>query len=109
LIANRLTGYLDDELIAKRQLGKTDLQLPPKQGKHASNASGKHDSPGIIEYAHLRAPLPNNLKGSEIFPPSAKPQPDSYFLMVGVRCMWPICDWEMLIPVICSGEAMMVL
>lgn len=38
---------------------------------------------GLFEYAHLRAPLPKDLKGSEIFPSHTPQQhPETYFLMV---------------------------
>lgn len=37
----------------------------------------------MFDYAHLRAPLPENLKSSEIFAPQPKqPHPEAYFLMV---------------------------
>jgi hypothetical protein len=47
-----------------------------------SNAT-KPENLGVFEYAHLRAPLPKDLKGSEIFT-AHKPQehPETYFLMV---------------------------
>jgi hypothetical protein len=48
-----------------------------------SNAT-KLEHLGRFDYAHLRAPLPDNLKGSEIFAPQLhQPHPEAYFLMVG--------------------------
>lgn len=40
---------------------------------------------GMFEYAHLRAPLPKDLQGSEIFnvnPNQPSQTPETYFLMV---------------------------
>ena len=36
----------------------------------------------MFDYVHLRAPLPRDLKGSEIFP--GPTVPESYFLMVSL-------------------------
>ena len=72
---------LDDELLNRRRLGKTKLQVKPGQ-VGTSNAT-KAENLGPFEYAHLRAPLPDNLKGSEIFPShQTQPPPETYFLMV---------------------------
>jgi hypothetical protein len=47
-----------------------------------SNAT-KPENLGVFEYAHLRAPLPRDLQGSEIFPSHTPAQhPETYFLMV---------------------------
>ncbi|KAL2006217.1 hypothetical protein VTN00DRAFT_9871 [Thermoascus crustaceus] len=69
-----------EELLARRRLGKTHLAVKPAQ-IGTSNAT-KPENLGPFEYAHLRAPLPKDLKGSEIFP-SHNPQqhPETYFLM----------------------------
>jgi hypothetical protein len=49
------------------------------------NNATKAENLGIFDYAHLRVPLPPNLKGSEIFRVSKNtPQPESYFLMVSI-------------------------
>lgn len=49
---------------------------------NTSNAT-KSENLGPFEYAHLRAPLPDDLKGSEIFQSqSNQPHPETYFLMV---------------------------
>ena len=71
----------DDELLARRRLGQTNLSVKPAQ-IGTSNAT-KPENLGVFEYAHLRAPLPKDLEGSEIFPShSPQQQPESYFLMV---------------------------
>ncbi|OJJ50888.1 hypothetical protein ASPZODRAFT_56728 [Penicilliopsis zonata CBS 506.65] len=67
-----------EELLASRRLGKTHLAVKPAQ-VGTSNAT-KPENLGPFEYAHLRAPLPKDLKGSEIFPSHAQP-PETYFLM----------------------------
>ncbi|KAL1967950.1 hypothetical protein VTN77DRAFT_2367 [Rasamsonia byssochlamydoides] len=69
-----------EELLALRRLGKTHLAVKPAQ-VGTSNAT-KPENLGPFEYAHLRAPLPKDLRGSEIFP-SHNPQqhPETYFLM----------------------------
>lgn len=67
----------DEELLARRRLGKTNLAVKPGQ-VGTSNAT-KPENLGVFEYAHLRAPLPKELKGSEIFAPNP---PETYFLMV---------------------------
>ncbi|CAD6563956.1 MAG: hypothetical protein ASARMPRED_002585 [Alectoria sarmentosa] len=69
-----------NELIAKRRLGQTNLAVKPGQ-VGTSNAT-KPENLGPFDYAHLRAPLPRNLKGSEIFAPHQnQPTPEVYFLM----------------------------
>ncbi|OQE32888.1 hypothetical protein PENFLA_c001G09498 [Penicillium flavigenum] len=69
-----------DELLARRRLGQTNLSVKPAQ-IGTSNAT-KPENLGVFEYAHLRAPLPKDLEGSEIFPShSPQQQPESYFLM----------------------------
>ncbi|MCJ1249859.1 hypothetical protein MMC30_007085 [Trapelia coarctata] len=66
------------ELISIRRLGQTDLLVKPGQ-VGTSNAT-KPENLGIFSYAHLPAPMPENLKSSEIF--AAHPnKPVKYFLM----------------------------
>lgn len=82
-IANNFVLLLitDDELLARRRLGQTNLSVKPAQ-IGTSNAT-KPENLGVFEYAHLRAPLPKDLEGSEIFPSHSPQQhPESYFLMV---------------------------
>lgn len=72
----------DIELVKRRRLGQTNLAVKPGQ-VGTSNAT-KPEHLGLFDYAHLRAPLPENLKGSEIFAPQLHhPHPEAYFLMVG--------------------------
>lgn len=81
-VANPLQT-VDSELVAKRRLGQTNLAVKPGQ-VGTSNAT-KPENLGPFDYAHLRAPLPRNLKGSEIFAPHQnQPTPEVYFLMVRV-------------------------
>lgn len=71
----------DAELASRRRLGCTTLQVKPGQ-VGTSNAT-KPENLGVFEYAHLRAPLPEDLAGSQIFPPLPdQPKPEGYFLMV---------------------------
>ena len=71
----------DFELVNLRRLGQTHLTVKPGQ-VGTSNAT-KPEHLGVFDYAHLRAPLPDNLKTSEIFAPQPKqPHPEAYFLMV---------------------------
>lgn len=74
-------AVLDEELLARRRLGKTNLAVKANQ-VGTSNAT-KPENLGPFEYAHLRAPLPKDLKGSGIFSSDASPQhPETYFMMV---------------------------
>lgn len=74
---------IDAELIKKRRLGQTDLAVKP--GQVGVNSATKPENLGLFDYAHLRAPLPDNLKGSEIFAPHQNQSPpESYFLMVRI-------------------------
>ncbi|KAL4931587.1 KilA-N domain-containing protein [Aspergillus undulatus] len=69
-----------EDLLTRRRLGKTNLAVKPTQ-IGTSNAT-KPENLGPFEYAHLRAPLPKDLKGSEIFPSHSPQQhPETYFLM----------------------------
>ncbi|DAA72966.1 TPA_exp: putative APSES transcription factor [Trichophyton benhamiae CBS 112371] len=67
-----------EELVARRRLGRTNLAVAP--AKIGSSNATMPSNLGPFEYAHLRAPLPADLKGSEIFPPKQH-HIDSYFLM----------------------------
>ncbi|KAL9623406.1 MAG: hypothetical protein Q9160_002299 [Pyrenula sp. 1 TL-2023] len=68
------------DLLSRRRLGKTNLSVKPGQ-VGTSNAT-KPENLGMFEYAHLRAPLPKDLKGSEIFAShQLQPHPETYFLM----------------------------
>ncbi|KAI9705482.1 MAG: hypothetical protein M1836_006237 [Candelina mexicana] len=67
-------------LVERRRLGQTNLSVKAERVNNA-NAT-KPDNLGVFEYAHLRAPLPKDLKGSEIFAPNSnQAHPESYFLM----------------------------
>jgi hypothetical protein len=72
---------IDQELLARRRLGKTNLTVKPTQV--GTSSATRPENLGLFEYAHLRAPLPKDLKGSEVIP-SHNPQqhPETYFLMV---------------------------
>lgn len=68
------------ELVAKRRLGQTELQVDAGQ-VGTSNAT-KPKNLGLIDYAHIRIPLPRDLKGSGIFHASrGHSTPGAYFLM----------------------------
>ena len=72
---------IDAELVGKRRLGQTNLAV--KAGHVGTSNATKPENLGMFDYAHLRAPLPDNLKSSEIFAPQPKqPHPEAYFLMV---------------------------
>jgi len=76
-----MSATTDEELLSRRRLGKTNLAVKPTQ-VGISNAT-KPENLGMFEYAHLRAPLPKDLKGSEIFASHQnQPHPETYFLMV---------------------------
>lgn len=71
----------DEELLSRRRLGKTKLQVKP--GQIGTSNATKAENLGHFEYAHLRAPLPEDLKGSEIFASHHnQSHPETYFLMV---------------------------
>ena len=76
---------LDEVLVERRRLGQTNIAV--REGQVGTANATKPENLGIIEYAHLRVPLPKNLKGSEIFA-SRHPgisHPESYFLMVRMQ------------------------
>ncbi|PGH01783.1 hypothetical protein AJ79_07831 [Helicocarpus griseus UAMH5409] len=69
-----------EDLLSRRRLGKTNLSVKP--GQIGTSSATRPENLGMFEYAHLRAPLPKDLKGSEIFsfqPPQTNPE--AYFLM----------------------------
>ncbi|KIW21212.1 hypothetical protein PV08_01792 [Exophiala spinifera] len=69
-----------DELLGRRRLGKTKLTVKP--GQIGTSNATKAENLGPFEYAHLRAPLPDDLSGSEIFAPqNGQAAPETYFLM----------------------------
>lgn len=75
---------VDEELLTRRRLGSTNLAVKPRQVGTSNATQPEHLGP--FEYVHLRAPLPKNLKGSEIFKTGAgQAAPASYFLMVCPR------------------------
>lgn len=72
---------LDDDLVSRRRLGQTNLQV--RQSQVGTSNATKPENLGLIEYAHLRAPLPKDLRGSEVHKSHSKNAfPDTYFLMV---------------------------
>jgi hypothetical protein len=81
----------DEVLVERRCLGQTELKVKPGQ-VGTSNAT-KPENLGMLDYAHLRVPLPKDLSGSGIFLRGAnRKYPEAYFLMVSeesgrVRCM----------------------
>ena len=82
MLVDRPDLLTDEELLTRRRLGKTKLSVKP--GQIGTSNATKEENLGPFEYAHLRAPLPDDLKGSELF--QAHPNqahPESYFLMVG--------------------------
>ncbi|KAI9779389.1 MAG: hypothetical protein M1816_003592 [Peltula sp. TS41687] len=64
-------------LVDKRRLGQTNFQVKPGQVGNTSATRSKNL--GLFDYAHLRAPLPPDLVGTELFQ-QGHPL-DSYFLM----------------------------
>ncbi|OJD40827.1 apses transcription factor [Diplodia corticola] len=67
-------------LIERRRLGQTNLHVKPGQ-VGVSNAT-RAENLGLFDYAHLRVPLPKDLKGSGIFNlQKNQAYPESYFLM----------------------------
>ena len=89
-IADTYLRFIDTELVSKRRLGQTNLTVKP--GQVGTTSATKPGNLGQFDYAHLRAPLPKNLKGSEIFAPQKhQPHPEAYFLMV--RTQSRSCDF----------------
>lgn len=71
----------DSILVGRRCLGQTELKVKP--GQVGSSNATKLENLGVLDYAHLRVPLPKDLTGSGIFQRLANRKwPESYFLMV---------------------------
>ncbi|KAI5363309.1 putative bouquet formation protein [Septoria linicola] len=67
-------------LVERRCLGQTELKVKPGQ-VGTSNAT-KLENLGVLDYAHLRVPLPKDLTGSGIFLRGTNRKwPEAYFLM----------------------------
>ncbi|KAF2229661.1 hypothetical protein EV356DRAFT_493417 [Viridothelium virens] len=67
-------------LVERRRLGSTNLDVKPGQ-VGVANATRKENL-GVFDYAHLRVPLPADLKGTGIFQLQANRKfPEAYFLM----------------------------
>lgn len=76
-----LTLHLVEILVERRKLGQTDLSVKPGQVGTSNATQPKNLGP--FDYAHLRVPLPKDLKGSGVFQGSkSAPIPEAYFLMV---------------------------
>ena len=70
-------------LVERRRLGRTNLDVKPGQVGLA-NAT-KQENLGRFDYAHLRVPLPQDLKGTGIFTLQENGKyPEAYFLMVSI-------------------------
>ena len=79
--------------MSKRRLGQTNLTVKP--GQVGISSATKRENLGQFDYAHLRAPLPKNLKGSEIFAPQKhQPHPEAYFLMVRTDLEDRLSHWN---------------
>lgn len=71
----------DEILVERRCLGQTELKV--KAGQVGTSNATKLENLGVLDYAHLRAPLPKDLSGSGIFAKGANRKwPEAYFLMV---------------------------
>lgn len=74
-------------LVERRKLGQTNLA--PRTGQLATVNTSRSENLAIFDYAHLRVPLPKDLKGSGIFATSKNTAyPESYFLMVTTVLPW---------------------
>ena len=84
-------------LVERRRLGRTNLVVKPGQ-IGVANAT-KEENLGIFDYAHLRVPLPGDLKGSGIFTlQDNRRYPEAYFLMVSGDGHYPcgsLADWPL--------------
>ncbi|KAJ5785452.1 uncharacterized protein N7503_010664 [Penicillium pulvis] len=78
ILADAAPAY--EDLVEQRRLGRTNLSIKPEVVGTCS--ATKPENLGVFEYAFLRAPLPEDLKGSGIFSPNTFGQyPGTYFLM----------------------------
>ncbi|KAJ5257065.1 hypothetical protein N7478_013169 [Penicillium angulare] len=73
ILADATPAY--DELIIRRRLGRSKITAKP--GLLNACSATKPENLGVFEYVHLRASLPQDLEGSEIFPSRT----NSYYLM----------------------------
>ena len=65
----------------RRCLGQTELKVRP--GQVGTTNATKPTNLGVLDYAHLRVPLPKDLTNSGIFTKQANRKwPEAYFLMV---------------------------
>jgi hypothetical protein len=68
-------------LVERRCLGQTELKVKP--GQVGTTNATKPDNLGVLDYAHLRVPLPKDLSNSGIFiKQKDRKWPEAYFLMV---------------------------
>jgi len=80
-IGLELTEVAVEILVERRKLGQTDLSVKPGQVGTSNATQPKNLGP--FDYAHLRVPLPKDLKGSGVFQGTkSAPVPEAYFLMV---------------------------
>ena len=76
------TRAADATLVERRCLGQTELKV--KAGQVGTSNATKPDNLGVLDYAHLRVPLPKDLSDSGIFHKGPNRKfPEAYFLMVG--------------------------
>lgn len=76
-----LTINAVQDLVGRRRLGQTELTVNP--GQIGTSNATKIQNLGKFDYAHLRVPLPKDLKGSGIFGGGRNQSaPEAYFLMV---------------------------
>ncbi|KAF2488147.1 transcription regulator HTH, apses-type DNA-binding domain-containing protein [Neohortaea acidophila] len=69
-----------ENLVERRCLGQTELKVKP--GQVGTTNATKPDNLGVLDYAHLRVPLPRDLSSSGIFLRQANRKwPEAYFLM----------------------------
>lgn len=67
-------------LVERRCLGQTELKVKP--GQIGTSNATKLENLGVLDYAHLRVPLPKDLTGSGIFLRGTNRKfPEAYFLM----------------------------
>lgn len=80
-------GRVDENLVERRCLGQTELKVKP--GQVGTTNATKPDNLGVLDYAHLRVPLPRDLSNSGIFVKQANRKwPEAYFLMVRENNGW---------------------